>query len=56
MPTCGVGGGHPDFLFQILGVDASGQPVPAVSPSGLLLIVLALGGGSGWVLARRRRG
>ena len=52
---CGVGGGtNPDFLFQIIGVGDPGDPTPAVGPFGMLLTVLALGGGSGYILARRR--
>ena len=52
---CGVGGGFPDFLFQILGGDDPADGTPAVGPLGVLLITIALGGGGGYVLARRRR-
>lgn len=58
MTFCGVGGGFPDFLFQILGEKKGGSGTdgtPAVGPFGVLLMVLALGGGSGYVMARRRR-
>ena len=58
MTFCGVGGGFPDFLFQILGEKKDGgttDGTPAVGPFGVLLMVLALGGGSGYVMARRRR-
>lgn len=59
MQICGVGGGEPDFLFQILGEvrdpGTTSGGVPAVGPFGMLMMVLALGGGSGYVLARRRR-
>ena len=61
MQICRVGGGFPDFLFQILGevrtggTSTTGGGVPAVGPFGMLMMVLALGGGSGYVLARRRR-
>ena len=59
MTFCGVGGGFPDFLFQILGekndTGDGTDGTPAVGPFGVLLMVLALGGGSGYVMARRRR-
>lgn len=53
--ACGVGGDFPDFMFQIYGVENEGIQVPAIGPVGLLLIVMALGGGCGYVPARRRR-
>ena len=64
------GGTSPDFLFQLIGNlrdtttggtggtggsgGTGGGGVPAVGPFGLMMMVLALGGGSGYVLARRR--
>jgi hypothetical protein len=55
--TCGVGGGtNPDFLFELTTEDVVVTTVtPAVGPFGMLMTVLALGGGSAYVLARRRR-
>jgi hypothetical protein len=47
-----------DFLFELLGAPRTGQTntggVPAVGPFGVALMVLALGGGSAYVLRRRR--
>ena len=51
--VCNVGGGFPDLLFQIIGPEED-DPVPAIGPGGLLLILVTLGGASGYVLARRR--
>ena len=51
---CGVGGGYPDYLFQIVGLGDGGDPTPAVGPFGVLVVLAALGGASGYVLARRR--
>ncbi len=55
-----IGGGWPDYLFQIIGDvrpdAATAGGAPAIGPLGMLLTVLALGGGSGYVIARRRRG
>jgi hypothetical protein len=57
--ACGVGAANgTDFLFQIAGeIRTPNGPggVPALGPLGVLLTVLALGGGSGYVLARRRQ-
>jgi hypothetical protein len=59
--TCGVGGGaSPDFLFEIVDdtvgtTDTGTTTTPAVGPFGMLMTVLALGGGSAYVIARRRR-
>jgi hypothetical protein len=54
---CGVGGGtNPDFQFELLESKVGGPAgTPAVGPFGMLMTVLALGGGSAYVLARRRR-
>jgi hypothetical protein len=52
--SCGQTGS--DMLFELSGTegaDPSG-PVPAVGPFGVALMVLALGGGSAYVLRRRR--
>jgi hypothetical protein len=47
-----------DFLFELLGkpreVATAPVGVPAIGPLGLALMVLALGGGSAYVLGRRR--
>jgi hypothetical protein len=56
--VCGVGGGaSPDFLFELTEGAGPGPTTvtPAVGPFGMLMTVLALGGGSAYVLARRRR-
>jgi hypothetical protein len=59
MTTCGVGGGvAPDFLFELVDdtIGTTGTSgTPAVGPFGMLMTVLALGGGSAYVIARRRR-
>ncbi len=54
--TCGQIGS--DFLFELLGkpreVATAPVGVPAIGPLGIALMVLALGGGSAYVLGRRR--
>jgi hypothetical protein len=59
--VCGVGSATaPDFLFELTGPDGQDTTTtttgtPAVGPFGMLMTVLALGGGSAYVMARRRR-
>jgi hypothetical protein len=59
--TCGVGDRlAPDFLFELIGsADGTDGPftvgTPATGPFGMLMTLLALGGGGAYVLARRRR-
>lgn len=43
-----------DWLFELLGSVRQGGGVPAVGPFGVVLMVLALGGGSAYVMRRRR--
>jgi hypothetical protein len=56
--TCGQTGA--DFLFEIVGKERTGPGpvvvgVPAVGPLGIGFMLLALGGGSAYVLGRRRQ-
>jgi hypothetical protein len=54
--SCGVGAATaPDFLFELTAEKPATTATPAVGPFGMLMTVLALGGGSAYVLARRRR-
>jgi hypothetical protein len=51
--VCGMNG--EDFLFELSGTAVETQEgAPAVGPVGALLLLLALGGGSAYVLRRRR--
>jgi len=64
MTTCGVGGGFPDFLFQIWGAEAQGptptppppstaEPVPSLNTYGIVAMVLLLVGVGILVMWRR---
>ncbi len=50
---CGMAGR--DFLFELRGKPRSGGGVPAIGPLGIAFLLLTLGGGSAYVLGRRRR-
>lgn len=52
--VCGMTG--EDFLFELLGAERTTGTggVPAVGPFGVAMMILALGGGSAYVLRRRR--
>jgi hypothetical protein len=56
--VCGATG--EDLLFEVLGQDIhdcfgfpGGDPVSAIGPSGVVLMILSLGGGSAYILRRR---
>jgi len=51
--VCGLTG--KGWMFELSGTEVAGQDgVPAIGPFGAVLLVLALGGGSAYVLRRRR--
>ncbi len=51
--ACGFDG--PDYRFEIFGVPSQSNPVPALGPLGLLMMIVMLGGGCSYVVACRRR-
>jgi hypothetical protein len=50
--VCGVTG--EDWMFELLGTVNTAPPTPAVGPLGVAVMIFALGGGSAYVLRRRR--